>query len=225
MNAPQEQFKTLKKYPHLEIGSFGTIRCRESKVPYLPIEDASGYWRVNVGMKNGHYIHRMVCEAFHGPKPGVRYTVNHRDGVKGNNRADNLEWLTIRENLLHAVEMGLIARGEDHHNARFTNEEIVEMRERRVRGETTVQLAKAFKTSPGHVSEITRGRMWPEAGGPIYHAKTRKTYDRGKLKPHQVREIRRQSALGVKHRILAEKYGVEPTAIAKVVHHLSWPHV
>lgn len=54
-------------------------------------------------------VHQWVCPAFNGPPPndGKRYEVNHIDGNKHNNVAENLEWTTRSENTLHALKSGL----------------------------------------------------------------------------------------------------------------------
>lgn len=44
-------------------------------------------------------VHRLVCEAFHGPPPFERAVVIHLDEDATNNRADNLKWGTQKENL------------------------------------------------------------------------------------------------------------------------------
>jgi hypothetical protein len=44
-------------------------------------------------------VHRLVCEAFHGPPPFDRAVVIHLDEDATNNRADNLKWGTQKENL------------------------------------------------------------------------------------------------------------------------------
>lgn len=52
-------------------------------------------------------VHVLVLEAFVGQKRFAEYECNHRDGVKGNNSLENLEWCTPRENKQHALAMGL----------------------------------------------------------------------------------------------------------------------
>jgi len=52
-------------------------------------------------------VHTLVALAFVGPKPSPRHSVNHIDGDKTNNQADNLEWLTNRGQQLHAHANGL----------------------------------------------------------------------------------------------------------------------
>lgn len=74
-----------------------------------PCISSAGYYKVDLvkdGISKTHYIHRLVASAFI-PNPELKSQVNHKDGNKHNNLASNLEWVTSKENLSHAVKTGL----------------------------------------------------------------------------------------------------------------------
>ena len=70
---------------------------------------SSGYRAVecrNERVRKIQLIHRLVAEKYI-PNPENKPCVNHKDGNKLNNHADNLEWVTHLENSQHAIKMGL----------------------------------------------------------------------------------------------------------------------
>lgn len=95
----------------IEVSDDGQVRSLLRGEPYILKTqiDNKGYKRVRVTInriKMQFKVHREVAKAFI-PNPDNLPQVNHMDGNKSNNSADNLEWCTNQQNQIHAVEIGL----------------------------------------------------------------------------------------------------------------------
>ena len=89
------------------VSTDGTIYNKKFR-PLKPSLKKSGYFEVNLygeEKPKSALVHRLVAEAFCKKSEGNE--VNHINGNKEDNRAENLEWVTRRENLKHAYENGL----------------------------------------------------------------------------------------------------------------------
>ncbi|WLS01700.1 HNH endonuclease signature motif containing protein [Shinella oryzae] len=107
-------------------------------------------------------VHRLVCSAFHG-EPTAGMTVNHKDGDKLNNRADNLEWATPAENTQHALRNGFRTspdqRGAKNPRAKLTSSQAREILENpdALNG---VELARKFGVTATTISYLRRRKTW-----------------------------------------------------------------
>jgi hypothetical protein len=112
-------------------------------------------------------LHRLVAEAFI-PNPANLLEVNHLDGNKLNNNADNLEWVTHAENMRHAVVSGLhsLPSGERARNAKLKQSDVDYIRntyEPRKKGRTLRDLGNRFGVTEQCVFRIVKRITWPEA--------------------------------------------------------------
>ena len=109
-------------------------------------------------------VHRLVAKAFI-PNPENKQEVNHIDGNKQNNRADNLEWCTCSENIQHAFKTGLSKQGEERFEAKLTNAQAREIRERYKpynREASAYALAKEYGVSQHIISNIVNKKTYKE---------------------------------------------------------------
>lgn len=116
------------------------------------------------------FIHRLVWAAVRGPIPdGME--VNHRNGIKADNRLANLELATRAQNMQHAFDTGLTSNaGEQHPGARLTETDVLDIRRRADAGESKADLAAEYGVHRRHINAISLRRSWahvPEAGGVV----------------------------------------------------------
>ena len=71
--------------------------------------------------------HRIIAETYI-PNPLNLPEVNHKFGIKDDNRPCQLEWSTHEDNIDHAVEHSLMQKGEIHSNAKLTEKNVLEIR-------------------------------------------------------------------------------------------------
>lgn len=97
-----EIWKAYPSNPDMHhVSNFGNIRLVKWKRT-AKLTKSNGYLQFGL-----HRVHRMVAETFI-PNPNNLPEVNHKDGNRCNNRVDNLEWVTTKQNVTHAVGQKVI---------------------------------------------------------------------------------------------------------------------
>ena len=119
----EEEWKDIENYPNYQISNLGRVKSKERYVNTVygakrkvkeriikPVNDSRGYYVVSLYNESGKskpkLIHRLVAEAFL-DNPNNYPVINHINGDKKDNRAENLEWCTQSHNVKEAYRLGL----------------------------------------------------------------------------------------------------------------------
>lgn len=113
-----DDFIDVKSNPNYQVNNLGQVRrkcCtkkgkdgktyRRKPMMLRPYLNTTGYFAIDIA-KRHHLIHRLIAEHFI-PNPLHKKTVNHINGIKTDNRVENLEWNTQSENNQHAYDSNL----------------------------------------------------------------------------------------------------------------------
>lgn len=151
-----------------EISNFGNVRslCKSMITKLKPHKNGCGYSEVNLfkNRKQKRFrIHRLVGLAFVA-NPDNKPWINHIDCNRENPRADNLEWVTPKENVEHAMSLNrqYIALGEGNGKAKLTKEEVIKIK-KEILSESSrslAQIARQYGVDWTTVSCIKRGKSW-----------------------------------------------------------------
>jgi hypothetical protein len=157
------KMKLLARYVNAKKGSKRPI----PEVILKPFLDASGYFHYTLKKKDKSYhykTHRAIAEYFI-PNPENKLFVNHINGIKTDNRIENLEWCTPRENNVHAFKMGLAKgkRGSSNHQSKL-NEAIVIHIWNNPNLDAN-ELANVYQVGRHAIQSIFRGDTWNHVTG------------------------------------------------------------
>lgn len=112
-------------------------------------------------------VHRVLMFIFNPPTDPTKNQVNHIDGVKDNNKLENLEWCNNSENVQHAFDNGLIdtrkisknQTGEGNSVAKLTDKQAKDIKYK-FRNINANILGKKYKVSAGTIRGIWAARNW-----------------------------------------------------------------
>lgn len=165
-----EYFIKLKNYEEFyEISNLGNIKSlhkkSKNKILKPSIRKTNGYCEVclwNKEKQNVLKVHRLVLESFLGinlDKPHV----NHINGIKTDNRLENLEWCTPKENAIHSFKNGLNRgiKGEENSNSKLKLKDVYFIRENKNKY-TKKYLAEKFGVTTTLIYLVINKKCWKD---------------------------------------------------------------
>jgi hypothetical protein len=150
-----KQWKSVPGHEDYLVSDQGNVFSKRAKRELRPDPTPSGYLRFTLGLRGRFMAHRLVLLAFVGPSELV---CNHKNGIKNDNRLENLEYCTTDYNNQHCCRVLKLRVGERHANARFSDADVAEMHRLWAEGVKQTHIAQRFKTRQGVVSNILSGR-------------------------------------------------------------------
>ena len=175
-----EIWRPINDFENLySISNLGRIRAEESVAmanlrlhkPVKTIKSifngATGYCFVCLhrdGTTTQKYVHRLVAIAFIDNPQNKKY-VNHKNGIKADNKVENLEWVTFSENIKHAFANNLVTqKGENNARAILTEKDVskIKLLLKSHTADEVFKILKWPKYKRSSIYNIKHGRIWKD---------------------------------------------------------------
>lgn len=182
-----EEWKNVVGVPdgyerHYQVSSIGRVRSVTRKVPRrgrgtMIIKghirktgpSTEGYPIVSMSDGGRHMsfkVHRLVAMAFLGDRTDEGLEVCHDNGIRDDNRIENLRWDTREGNQADRKKHGTVApmRGESHGMAKLSRSEVIEILSK---SGTNASVAAQYGVCQATIRHIRTGRTWRHLGTPV----------------------------------------------------------
>ncbi|UMZ35547.1 NUMOD4 domain-containing protein [Priestia megaterium] len=167
-------------------------------------------------------VHRIVAQTFIS-NPDNKPQVNHKNGVKNDNRLENLEWSTRQENIRHSIQSGLTKIGSDSTSSKLTDNQVLEIRSLFATKQYSFgELGRMFKVDSAGIGRIIKGLTWKHLPIVEYDFDIDILERKRKKRPlilteEQISEAQSMVESGLSKRKVAEHFGITHTTINRML--------
>jgi hypothetical protein len=162
-----EEWKTILEFPEYQVSNLGRVKrvvASQGAVTgrILKPFDSNGYKKVCLtsgSKKRKVAIHRLVLETFVG-MPSEKLDCCHWNGIRSDNRIENLRWASRSENMKDAKRHGTATIGEKNGQAILNSSDVLKIRELRKSGAKVIDMARMYNVTHQAISDICNRRNW-----------------------------------------------------------------
>jgi hypothetical protein len=179
---PVELWKELKD-PYLFVSNRGRVRIPDRLCEYTnhkgkhvcriipgfyvsPHKAPNGYMTIHfneggdIKNRKKYSLHRLIARCFVNGY-SEELTVNHINGIKTDNRIENLEWVTLSENSRLEWKTGLLdMRGDKFPTCKLRPDDVLNIRQELSSGCRQVDIARKYQVAPSVIHAIKTGKTW-----------------------------------------------------------------
>lgn len=163
-----EEWKSIPGYEgYYSVSNMGNVRrdvgYKNTFAGKVLIPGKGIYLRVSLSKNSKSKsitIHSLVLLAFVGKRP-EGFQINHKNGIKYDNRLENLEYCTVSQNNFHAYKIGLkTQKGEKNAFCKYSRVQVLEAKELFKSGKTTREVSKITGMNFWSLKDIRKGKLW-----------------------------------------------------------------
>lgn len=163
-----EKWRLIEGYEHqYEVSNMGNVRNHIRGKNLSLVTHHTGYIKVvlyNNAKRKQFSVNVLVARAFIS-NPENKPESNHINGIKSDNRACNLEWVTKSENIKHAFKLGLMKSpfkgGELHNQNKLSRNDVLQIRSIHEQGWVNQkEIAQAYNVKANTINQIVNRVRW-----------------------------------------------------------------
>ena len=181
LNYNGEEWRRIKEADNFLVSNLGRVKSEARLIRYEHNKTGEEFYRqtkdvILKGTKNKHgypfviirsnegnkmhvLVHRLVAQAFI-PNPDNHPFVNHKDGIKSNNRVENLEWCTPKYNSEHSVKIGANRFGSNSPISKLDENLVELLKIKMALGYTPAELSYEYNIDHVSLLNIKKGKSW-----------------------------------------------------------------